>query len=296
MGTPKAGGTNVYATDTAPAAADLVDFLETQLVAAGWTIQAGAATDAVTFRSGQTPNGSYGARVVTSVSSGVLRLKYDTYAGGAAQTNYFASLNPDGVSDWRILANQYGFTMFEQGSNGTHARKWCLFSLLYVPSDISGDSTCQAIGLSDSHAFTTNPTGTLRDQIYKDQVYCAFITVSAGVLEENYNDSEVSSKGAPRWGNIAQETTFTNGLTLSLDEKWFNGDPAVQVASMYFGSPTWETVTPTLQGYVFDMIIVVGQARAERDELTFDSDTYVVFGSASATRNTCLRLVRRGPR
>lgn len=283
MGTPKAGGTNVYATATTPTASELVDFLETQLVAAGWTIDSGGGTDAVTFVSAQTANGSYGCRLITSVSSGVMRLKFDTYAGGSPQTNYCGALNPSTVTDWRILANRYGFTLFEEGSLGSNTRKWFLCSLLYAPSDIAGDSSCQFVALSDARTDTANPTGSIRNMLYKDSTYFTFLTVSNGVREESYNSTDSAAKGAPRWGNVGLERTLAQNINASFDETWFNGDPCVQVASMYFGGTAWATTMPRLQGYVFDMVIIVGQTRSELDELTFDGDTYVVFGGAVAT-------------
>ena len=278
MGIQKAGGTNVFQTISAPAnASALVTALVTHLVTAGWSVSGSG--DARTFTSAQTPNGSYGCRVITSVASSRLRLKWDTYAGGAPQTNYFGICQPDGVSDWKLLANRFGFCLREASSIGSTQNKFVWCSLLYVDSDIAGDSACQFFGFMDSRSDGLAGTGDLRTRPYKDSVYFGALMVKNNTVGEIYGSTDTAAKGGPRWDGIPAERTLLLNLNVNFDETWFNGDPVAQNLAVAFGHPDWTTGSPQKQGIAFDNIAIIGQARSDGAEFTYQGDTFITWGS-----------------
>lgn len=280
MAVNKAGGTNVYAS-TAPASASaLVDFLETNLATAGWTVVSGAGTDAITFRSAATANGSYQMRVITSVSSTRVRLKAAAGDGTSEQSNYFTNLLPDGSSTWYLLANKYAFVVFEGGKVGT-SQKFGMAGCLYLPSSISGDSSLQAYAGGDTYSDgNASATGNFRNHVYHDQVTtpASYYICSNGTWREHHglNATNISN---PRWWGFAP-VTETGIQSMS----FFNGDVFVTDALMAFGVPDTTSISK-IQGWFFDTIILHGVNYSELTEVTYDSDTYVVFGGSDGVQS-----------
>lgn len=277
MSVNKAGGTNIYATSTPASASAVVDILETQLAAAGWTVVSGAGTDAIVFQSAATTQGSYSMRVTTSVTSGRVRLKAAKGDGTNEQSNYFANLIPDTSTPWHIAANRYGFVIFEEGKRAT-AQKFALASCLYLPTAKAAQSTNQFYAGGDLFA---DGNASANDNFHNGgrtpangNTSACYLAAASAYIEHHSSNNDYSVR--PRFFSDVSR----RGESSVVGPAWFNGDVFVADALMLFGNDVNSGDLCFVQGWMFDVIILHGVNYTDGTEVTFDGDDYVVFGGS----------------
>lgn len=177
---------------------DLINNIETVLLAAGWTTISGHNTTTLIMQSATTPAGLKGQIVVKDNAGTCVQISIQnvpgTLVGGNSTTAGF-SLNPGASSKlYRIIANKYQFFVFTRSP--TPAREFAWVSVPYVPDFLVGQVTECIVGGSNcfSDSSTSVPTS-FRTRLHNVQEgtgnWCNSQTICNGNLVD------IANNGAP---------------------------------------------------------------------------------------------------
>jgi hypothetical protein len=166
MAVSYSGGTiqNVLFTQSLGTKQELINEMETVLLAAGWTTISGHATTSLLMQSASSPQSlqmrlnvkDNGGSCITLSISDILGVKV-----GANTTTAGGQLLPATSKNWRLIANQYQAFIFNNtAGTPTAARDYVAFGVPWLPSNLT--SLTQAIWLQASGGTDTDTNVTNR--------------------------------------------------------------------------------------------------------------------------------------
>lgn len=266
-------------------ASALIDAFETDLVAAGWTITSGSGTDDIMFQSAANNNSRRIKVNIFTNSTQVRMTLWDNAELAGAESNAGAWLDCGATRDWRIIANEFGFCVYNPGSQLT-AGRWAMAQNLYIPTEMQGTVT------GDTGFLTSNSaaigSGTFRGELVEalnagNAPHSVKHTLYNGTRAEinNNGNTHRSSLG---WKASAPEMNISGSGPQTHDVRWINGDYVRQDALVGWGAVNGLTQGDNgrIIGLVYDYVIIFDEL-AYDDEFTIDSDDYRVVGRVAAT-------------
>ena len=154
MATKFSGGTYVSQTFTGGTKTNICNSMETQLVAAGWTVVSGTGTTNVLLQSAADPTTGNQGRVRLKDNSGsCVQVTIENVSGSKAQSASTAvggNLLPATSKTFRILASKYRFECFTPGASA--AREFVCAGILWIPAPYQGIVTEAIYMQSNSRA------------------------------------------------------------------------------------------------------------------------------------------------
>jgi len=141
-GIPYSGGTivNTTFTTTVGTRQEIVTALETNLVAAGWTVISGSGTGTVLLRSAETAapkSNSIRVRLLEVGSGNCAQVKMENDSGSLVSQAYY--LLPAAAKVFRIVACRYNFFVFNP--QPSTARSVVICGTLHIPTFLEGVTT-----------------------------------------------------------------------------------------------------------------------------------------------------------
>lgn len=283
MALQKAGGTNVDATSSAPAAAtNLVDFLETQLVNAGWTIISGAGTDAIKFETAAQADG-HKIRIVTSVSGSDVGLELRNASESATGATANIRLTVDGVSDWIIMANRYSFCVYEDTAPAAiisgNAKKWAMAGVLYLESFLTPTVT-EAGYLFGDHRSTSSATHYHSFRVtpaLNRNVASNSLLYNGTIVDTTNSTSSNQEEGSPTFVVPHFPTQQSEGYSGNPTKQyqWITGEHFAFDPLLAWGANPLLNMAQA-RGQMFDIILVLDDNLTRNDTVTIGLDTFRV--------------------
>lgn len=287
MSLQKAGGTNIDNTVTPAAATNLVDHLETHLVSAGWTIISGSGTDAIKFQSAATPDGMQ-IRILTGVSGSDMSLEMRNVGETATGTAGCIRLTVNGADSWRLMANKYGFVLFQDTTPVTFltsgAKKWCICGTLYLESFLT--PTVTEVGFLMGDHLSTGSS--VHQRSFRNELSLAgrpavFQGLYNGTLMEIHNDTSGSTTstlmGSPALAFMSMlpsaNQQFVSNPDMNL--QWATGEFPVMDPLVMWGTPDKSTNLKRIRGQMFDVLVSMDPNLVRNDIVTIGLDSFRVI-------------------
>ncbi len=279
MSLQKAGGTNIDNTVLPAAAANLVDHLETHLVTAGWTIISGGGSDAIKFESAAQADG-FKIRIVTSVSGADMTLQMTNVGETANGTVAGIHLNVDGVSTWVLMANKFGFVLFEDTAIGATGEKWCMCGTMFLESFLTPTITEVGFLMGDHRSSTSN---TLNNSFRTHSEPVGLPAVGNflynGVMINVDNvSSSLFEEGHPSFFlpqlQMVNKGTYNGTPTLLM--QYASGEHLMSDAMLAWGEPSMTANFKKIRGQLFDVVISADPNLNRGDVVTIGVDTFRV--------------------
>ena len=258
-----AGGSIIQATSTPGSRTAMVDFIEAQLVLAGWS-SSGSSGD-YTMTTATTPQSlSIKMRVWDPGSGNCARLALHNISGSInldADNPIFVF--PNG-STYTIIANKYQFFLFVD--TGFAARTFAAGGVPYVPSFLEA-SFSESLGWLQGNATTDS------DAVADTSFRWGVEFQGTGNHHEVIDEAGDGDGGADDWSSRLV-AMVDGGVDVTVPVQFWNGDWLVYEPLLMMNSSglakgvgqLWDCAVTTEDGIVLD------------DEFTFDSRTFHVVG------------------
>jgi len=264
--------------------AELADWIQSQLVLAGWAT-AGSASD-YQLTTVTTPQGLAGrARVYDPGSGNCTRVKFSNTAGSVTQAGDLFLL-PAAAKLWRIIANGYQFFLFTPGVSA--AREFACGGVPWVPTFLGitecfwGMGNVEAdAGATVRESFRTRLAGGSSVVTPANQVG----VVNGSKMEANnagaatvVGSITVGARFASIWNNA--NPTFAT---------WWDSSWVISEAILGWSTTTVVTGQPRWVGQIWDAIVLPGQTTLASDStISFDGHSWWVITAANTGSSTNL--------
>jgi hypothetical protein len=281
-----AGGTRVNFTFTdSGTKTNLVNNLETQLLAAGWSAISGAGTGDVILESAAAAGGLKIQVRMRDDLTNTARFNIRNSGGSLESQDHF--LQPNSVQ-WRIVANRYWFLMFRTGAAArTTARSTLFGGTIWTPEFIhtplgtlyAGFMAGGANADTDTNARTT----------WRSQGSPASNIRGTTIIDSNLiNYALNTSSGMPSL--LYPSATDHDGSRTSME--WGSGDRHIIEAVIGWSSGTNAANRVVLWGQLYDAVVLQGQFTGENN-VSHDGHTWLVITdlatAASGSATLCVR-------
>lgn len=262
---------------------ELINQIETVLLAASWTTLSGSGTTNLLMKSATTPDGLAMRLRVKDNAGNCVTLTFENANGTITCTNSTAAgamLLPAAGDTWRFIANKYQAFIYTLASTST-SRKWCGFGVLALPAHLSGVIT-EGIWIQGSCTGDTDTTLRIsfRNNLTLDNSgnnVCYYATLVNGTKCENTANSS-ANVGSPY---IGQRQMLSNHG--SVGYQWHGGSCFLNDAILCFGDS--QGAFGYARGFLWDACVVSDQFIADVIS-TFDGHNWtVMFGVAGGLNN-----------
>jgi hypothetical protein len=261
MAVAYSGGTiqNVLFTQSLGTKQELINEIETVLLAAGWTTISGHATTSLLMQSAATPQGlqmrlKVKDNAATCITLSILDIT-GTYVG-ANTTTAGGQLLPVTSKSWRIIANQYQAFIFNNtAGSSTAARDYVAFGVTWIPASLSSLTIAiwlQASGGTDTDTNTSNRT--LRDWLINNTNNNTGTNLGWQSTITNTTVAEGASTGSCA-GVLAVGQTGGTDYGAPKNYRFQNGDIFV-IDPWVFWGPTGTSSEGQCMGMLWDAFVV----------------------------------------
>ncbi|MBK8200726.1 MAG: hypothetical protein IPK75_20510 [Acidobacteria bacterium] len=210
-------------------------------------------------------------------------------------------LLPAAARVWRIVANQYQFFIYENGTNGTVSRRFAAAGVPFVPTwNVPFVTNSTVWGISDGDA---DGSGTARStwRTCPSYIGCS-VSASHGNVYQLNNTGSIegtnvnnNSQGAVRFvlpfsAQISSSLSSSNGGRRFMDDSWFISDAWIAYDTAAF------TNEAKVVGMAWDALWIVQNTLTADTTFTFDGHTFIVItvpNTASTTAQhgqLCIRV------
>jgi hypothetical protein len=266
---------------------DIINNVETVLLAAGWTTISGHATTNLLMQSAATPQG-YAINVRLKDNAGTcvtfsLESTDGVLVGGNSTTVGGAFVNPGTSLTFRIVANKY--QAFLWTSPSTVARGFAAFGVPYVPSFLTGVTTRIGwmMGNTDTDSDTT--------------VRMSFRTTLIAALGTNTPSAQQAMLNATLWTNngataqqgmigLASQIAQVTGNT-GMGYRW-QDNSALLIDPLISWGDTANTVEGKFKGQLWDAVVATDAYTADITA-SFDSHNWIVLTDNNVGSTNYLR-------
>lgn len=287
------GGTLINSTtvQSTGTRAELADWINGRLVAAGWSSVTNSASD-YTLTSATTTQGlAIKVRVYDPGSGNCARLKFTDGTGAKVQTADLFLL-PAAAKTWRFVGSKYQF--FVMTAPVTAAREFACGGVLYVPtffSSVTAACWCHGNAISDTDAvanrlgFRVALTTDTANTTVSPTTWCCW-NASAW---ENTATSANSTAGMPR---LVSQQGAGSGTGNTNFYRYADGTFRAYESEIGWGL-TAVTDEGQVRGQLWDALIV-SDSIAGDTTLSYDGHTFIAITHSNAGTSSASNLAARG--